>query len=117
MNPTKILTVNPTINPSSVPPSMIPTTFLTVNPTKHSIITPTKKTSKKKPNTKKGLSTMPLIVPTKGPTKKKSKSKRTLVSYTAPTPAHCHWTRDVVQETLENAVEEEVTDDRIVKIE
>jgi hypothetical protein len=60
---------------------------------------------------------MPFIVPTEGSSKKKSKSKRFQMNHSGPDPIDCHWIRDVVQETLDHVVEEESTDDRIVKIE
>jgi len=56
--------------------------------------------------------------PTKVPlNKKKNKSETTQTNNSAQDQPNCYWTRDVVQETVKNVVEEETTEDRIVKIE
>merc|ERR1712176_51520 len=102
----------------TVPPSMDPTKIVTVMPSIHPTIPPTKQTTKKKlkPTTvpsKKKLK--PTIVPSKK--KKKHNSKDFQANDLIPDSIDCHWTRDVVQETLENVTVEEATDDEIVKIE
>ena len=97
-------------------PTKAPTPFPTKGAKGKKFLNPTKAPTPFPTKTVKGKKSNAIKVPPKN-NPKKSKSEGSQSKNAVPDPSDCHWTRDVVQETLENVIEEEATEDTIVKIE